>query len=161
TLAAKSSLSFRTTRQLAFRRARSRSRRPVRPNLRTSRGHSAAMSTTTAQARSPTNTQLTVVILTVGSSPLRERVRRGTRELRTVEDSQLQGRKLLALAGADPPGLLHVEARAVAGDHMRVHREDHVFTQLGLVALADPRVLDHRHPDRVPRDVAELEPTAQ
>src|SRR5262249_22855908 len=104
TLAAKSSLSFRTTRPLAFRRARSRSRRPVKPNLRISRGHSAAMRTTTAQARSPTNTQLTVVILTIAPRLLRKRVRAGGHELRTVEDPQLQARKLLAFAGADPPG---------------------------------------------------------
>ena len=40
---------------------------------------------------------------------------------------------------------------------MRVHREDHVLAQHGLVALADLRELDHRHPDRVAGDVAELE----
>ena len=37
-----------------------------------------------------------------------------------------------------------------------MHREDHVLAQLGLDALADLRMLDHRHPDRVARHVAEV-----
>jgi hypothetical protein len=39
---------------------------------------------------------------------------------------------------------------------VRVHGEDHVLRQLGLDSLADLRELDHRHPDRVAGDVAEL-----
>src|SRR2546430_2083202 len=55
------------------------------------------------------------------------------------------------------PRYLHVKAvAAVLGDHVRVHREDHVLAQLGLDALADLRELDHRHPDRVARDVAQV-----
>ena len=38
---------------------------------------------------------------------------------------------------------------------MGVHREDHALAQLDVHALTDLRVLDHRHPDRVPGDVAE------
>src|SRR5580765_2714571 len=40
---------------------------------------------------------------------------------------------------------------------MRVHREDHVLAQLRLVALADLRPFDHRHPDRVAGHVPEGE----
>jgi hypothetical protein len=39
---------------------------------------------------------------------------------------------------------------------VRVHREHHPRRELGLDALADLRELDHRHPDRVPGDVAEV-----
>src|SRR6266566_8353520 len=38
-----------------------------------------------------------------------------------------------------------------------MHRENHARLQLGLVVLADLRKLDHRHPDRMPGDVAEVE----
>ncbi len=42
------------------------------------------------------------------------------------------------------------------GDRVRVHREDHVLAELEVDALADLRVLDHRHADRVARHVAEV-----
>jgi xanthine dehydrogenase accessory factor len=60
-------------------------------------------------------------------------------------------------AVSDQPRVLHVETVvAVFRDHVRVHREDHVRAELGLDPLADLRMLDHRHPDRVARDVAEV-----
>src|SRR5437899_12051293 len=45
---------------------------------------------------------------------------------------------------------------AVGRDRVRMHREDHVCGELGLDSLADLGELDHRHPDRVAGDVAEL-----
>src|SRR5919204_1174269 len=72
-------------------------------------------------------------------------------------DAHRQAGERLAARGADEPRVLHVEARAAVGaDRVRVHREDHVLTELGLDAVADLWVLDHRHPDRVAGDVAEV-----
>src|SRR5206468_12377277 len=66
------------------------------------------------------------------------------------------GERDTAVLGHEP-GVLHVEAlHPVRSDRVRMHREDQVRRELGLDALADPRVLDHRHPDRVARHVAEV-----
>ena len=78
--------------------------------------------------------------------------------LRSVEDLHRQVRERHAALRRHEPRVLHVEARlAVLRDCVRVHGEDHVRLQLRLVALADLRPFDHRHADRVPGDVAELE----
>src|SRR5712691_10309686 len=65
TLAANSSSdsSERTTFRFALRRRRSRPRRASTPTQRSSRGHSAAMRTATAHARSAIQTALTPAIL--------------------------------------------------------------------------------------------------
>jgi membrane protein len=63
TLAANSSLSFLSTLNCAFRRARSRLRRACRPSLPASLGHSAPTSTPTAQASKAIHSQPTDPIL--------------------------------------------------------------------------------------------------
>ena len=83
--------------------------------------------------------------------------RRGVIERVADDDLHRQVRERDAAVGGDEPRVLHVEAvLAVRGDRVRVHREDHVLRELGLDALADLRELDHRHPDRVAGDVAEV-----
>ena len=73
------------------------------------------------------------------------------------KDAHRQARQRLAPVGADEPRVLHVEAGLpVRGDRVGMHREHHPAAQHGLEALADPRVLDHRHPDRVAGHVAEV-----
>src|SRR5919206_345847 len=60
-------------------------------------------------------------------------------------DPHRQTRERLAPRRSHEPRVLHVQARAPVGaDRVRVHREDHVLAQLGLPALADLGVLDHR-----------------
>ena len=72
-----------------------------------------------------------------------------------AEDMRLAAGELTVSEPA--PRVLHVEARlAVRRDRVRVHREDHVRLELLLDSGADLRVLDHRHPDRVPGHVAEV-----
>ena len=82
--------------------------------------------------------------------------------LRAVEDLHRQvGERDAAVVG-DEPRVLHVEARlAVRRDRVRVHRQHHARLQLRLVVLADLRELDHRHPDRVAGDVAEMEASVE
>src|SRR5205085_2808070 len=63
TLAAKSSLPVRSSFRLAFRRARSRLRRLSRPNRVSRRGHSAAITITTATASNAMYSQPTGSIL--------------------------------------------------------------------------------------------------
>src|SRR5579863_5586265 len=52
--------------------------------------------------------------------------------------------------GPDVPGVLEVQAGPLIGaDHVGMHRADHVFAKLHVDRVADPGMLDHRHPDRV------------
>src|SRR5262249_21692887 len=77
--------------------------------------------------------------------------------LAAIEDPHRETRERLAAVCGYEPRVLHVEAvAAVLRNRVRMHREDHVLAQLGLDPFADLRMLDHRHPDRVARDVPEV-----
>src|SRR5687768_4369321 len=133
-----------TTRSCFLRRCRSRSRRAVAPNLLSRRGFSTATARAAARTSRTSHGQLTVGFYVVESSG-------------GAEDLHRQARERNATFGSYEPRVLHVQAiLPVLRDRMRVHREHHVLGELGLDALADLRELDHRHPDRVARDVAEV-----
>src|SRR5439155_24431121 len=60
-------------------------------------------------------------------------------------DPHRQTCERLAFARGDEPCVLHIETvHTVVRDDVRMHREDHVLSELGLDSLADLRMLDHR-----------------
>ena len=97
------------------------------------------------------------VALVVARALARQDRRESRRRSERSPDPHLQpGERNAAILGHEPR-VLHIEAfSAIGRDRVRVHREDHVRGELGLDALADLRVLDHRHPDRVAGHVAEV-----
>src|ERR671938_1921581 len=117
--------------------------------------YAAAPPPTTRTTRTATRTVAQRLLFTLNTYP-RTKITQLKRGLVRVDSHRQAGERLAPRRG-DEPRVLHVDARAaVRPDRVRVHREDHVLAQLGLDALADLRVLDHRHADRVAGDVAEV-----
>ena len=130
-----------TTRKDFFRRARSRSRRASAPNRFPRRGNSTATTSAAARTSTTSHGQLTRQILaSYARKTCIGRVESGTPPSGVTSHVSCMYRQSSPFA-------------AIACGCI----ENTMFSrELGLDALADLRELDHRHPDRVAGDVAEV-----